>query len=104
MFYCNLDMPLIMSPHSIAILCIILTSLTFQIQQVSLGKDKFNDRKNYVEDVKDVDLYKMIPFNCELPGTSQLHISLMDWDLIGTLGFVFYCDAVLVCYCAFVFC
>ncbi len=51
---------------------------------MSLGKDKFNDRKNYVEDVKDVDLYKMIAFNCELPGTSQLHISLMDWDLIGT--------------------
>ena len=54
---------------------------------MSLGKDKFNDRKNYVEDVKDVDLYKMIPFNCELPGTSQLHISLMDWDLIGALLF-----------------
>ena len=54
---------------------------------MSLGKDKFNDRKNYVEDVKDVDLYKMIPFNCELPGTSQLHISLMDWDLIGKLLF-----------------
>jgi len=50
---------------------------------VSLGKDKFSDRDNYVEDVKDVDLYKMIPFNCELPGTSQLKISLMDWDMIG---------------------
>jgi hypothetical protein len=52
--------------------------------KVSLGKDKFNDRDNYVEDVKDVDLYKMVPFNCELPGTSQLQISLMDADLIGS--------------------
>lgn len=51
--------------------------------KVKLGKEKFDDRKNFVEDAKDVDLYKMIPFNCELPGTSQLQISLMDHDFIG---------------------
>ena len=54
-----------------------------RLYQAQLGKVVFDDRKNYVEDVKDVDLYKMIPFNCELPGASQLHISLMDWDQSG---------------------
>jgi hypothetical protein len=39
-----------------------------------------------VEDVKDVDLYKMVPFNCELPGTSQLQVSLFDYDMIGGDG------------------
>jgi len=52
--------------------------------KVSLGKESFNDRENYVEDVKDVDLYKLITFNCELPGTSQLQIALWDADLIGS--------------------
>jgi hypothetical protein len=39
-----------------------------------------------VEDVKDVDLYKMVPFNCELPGTSRLQVSLFDYDMIGGDG------------------
>lgn len=53
--------------------------------KVSLGKETFNDRENYQEDKKElVDLYTMIPFNCELPGTSQLQINLMDADMIGS--------------------
>jgi hypothetical protein len=43
-----------------------------------------------VEDVKDVDLYKMVPFNCELPGTSQLQVSLFDYDMIGGDGTCFF--------------
>ena len=62
---------------------------------MSLGKECFNDRENYAEDVKDVDLYKMVTFNCELPGTSQLEVALMDADIIGTccvlLCFVMLC-------------
>ena len=45
---------------------------------VKLGKEVFNDRKHAVTDAVDVDLYKMIPFDAELPGTSQLEITLMD--------------------------
>lgn len=43
-----------------------------------MGKDVFDDRQNAVDDVTEVDLYKVIEFNAELPGTSQLNINLMD--------------------------
>ena len=46
--------------------------------KVHLGKETFNDRKNAVDDVTDVDLYKLIEFNADLPGTSQLVIDVMD--------------------------
>ena len=36
-----------------------------------------------VEDVVNVDFYKMIEMDCELPGTSQLVIDVMDKDTIG---------------------
>jgi hypothetical protein len=52
--------------------------------KVKLGKEMFNDRENAVDDVTDVDIYKVIEFNAELPGYSQLHISVMDHDDIGT--------------------
>jgi len=52
--------------------------------KIDLGKESYNGRDHYVEDVKDVDLYKMIEFACELPGTSQLKVALWDADLIGT--------------------
>ena len=52
--------------------------------KVRLGKDKFNDRKNAVDDVNEVDFYKLIEFNAELPGTSQLVVEVMDKDLIGS--------------------
>merc|ERR1711871_709362 len=51
--------------------------------KVKLGKFKFNDRKNAVDDMTDVDLYKMIEVDCELPGASQLEVSMMDKDHIG---------------------
>ena len=52
--------------------------------KVKLGKFKFNDRKNAVDDMTDVDLYKMIEVDCELPGAGQLEISMMDKDHIGS--------------------
>ena len=48
-----------------------------------LGKNVFDDRKNYVDDATDVDLYKCVEFNTELPGASQLKIDLLDYDEIG---------------------
>jgi hypothetical protein len=52
--------------------------------KVRLGKEIYDDRENAVDDVTDVDIYKMVEFNAELPGYSQLHISVMDKDDIGT--------------------
>eukprot|EP00604_Paraphysomonas_vestita_P002816 CAMPEP_0174818892 /NCGR_PEP_ID=MMETSP1107-20130205/1828_1 /TAXON_ID=36770 /ORGANISM="Paraphysomonas vestita, Strain GFlagA" /LENGTH=1810 /DNA_ID=CAMNT_0016031457 /DNA_START=453 /DNA_END=5885 /DNA_ORIENTATION=- len=52
--------------------------------KVKLGKELFDDRENAVDDVTDVDIYKLVEFNAELPGYSQLHISVMDKDEIGT--------------------
>lgn len=52
--------------------------------KVKLGKELFDDRENAVDDVTDVDIYKVVEFNAELPGFSQLHISVMDKDDIGT--------------------
>eukprot|EP01034_Spumella_vulgaris_P027083 gene27083-33756_t len=51
---------------------------------VKLGKDVFNDRVNAVDDVTEVDFYKMIEFDAELPGTSQLTVEVMDKDTIGS--------------------
>lgn len=48
--------------------------------RVHLGKDSFDDREHAVDDATDVDLYKLVEFNAELPGTSQLTIELMDKD------------------------
>jgi len=48
-----------------------------------LGKDEFNDAKNYIQDTVNADLYKMIEFDTQLPGTSQLEIQIMDHDDIG---------------------
>ncbi|ETV80250.1 hypothetical protein H257_06591 [Aphanomyces astaci] len=48
-----------------------------------LGKDKINDRKNYVEDVVDPDFYKLYEFNTHFPGASTLFIDAYDYDLIG---------------------
>ena len=49
---------------------------------VTLGDNVFNDRENAQDDKVDIDLYKMIEFNTELPGASQLKLKLMDKDLI----------------------
>jgi hypothetical protein len=45
---------------------------------VKLGKNEFNDRKNAYDDCTDADFYKMIEFDAELPGTSQLIVQVMD--------------------------
>ena len=51
--------------------------------KVSLGKKKFNEREHAVDDVTEVDFYRMFEFDAELPGTSQLKIEVMDKDIIG---------------------
>jgi hypothetical protein len=51
--------------------------------KVKLGDVIFDDRKNAVDDVTDVDFYKMIEFGCELPGISQLTLQVFDHDIIG---------------------
>lgn len=52
--------------------------------KVKLGNQKFDDRQNAVDDVLEVDLYKVIQFEADLPGVSQLDITVMDKDLIGS--------------------
>lgn len=54
------------------------------VLKVSIGKDLFDDRENAVDDVTEVDLYKLVEFNIELPGFSQLQIEVMDKDDIGS--------------------
>lgn len=51
--------------------------------KVNLGKYKFNDRKNAIDDVTEVDFYKLIEMDAELPGTSQLQVRVMDKNSIG---------------------
>ena len=55
---------------------------------VSLGKDVVNDRQNAVDDVTDVDLYKLIEFNAELPGTSWLNIKVIDKNDFNSDGLI----------------
>lgn len=45
---------------------------------VSLGKETFNDRVHAVENDVEVDFYKLITFDTELPGASQMLIKVMD--------------------------
>lgn len=58
----------------------------------TLGKQTVNDRENAVDDVTDVDMYKLVEFNAELPGSSWLNIKVMDKNdfrsdgLIGQTG------------------
>ncbi|CAM9836499.1 unnamed protein product, partial [Hapterophycus canaliculatus] len=42
--------------------------------KIKLGKESFDDSKNYVEDVTDADFYKCIQLNSTLPGASQLQV------------------------------
>ncbi|CAM9569100.1 unnamed protein product [Phaeothamnion confervicola] len=49
-----------------------------------LGKDTFNDVANRIDDVTDADIYRCVEFGAELPGASQLDVSIMDYDDIGS--------------------
>jgi len=51
---------------------------------VTLGKEKYNGRKEYVDDATDVDFYKLIELNAELPGAGQMIIKVMDHDTFGS--------------------
>lgn len=46
--------------------------------RVTLGKQVFNDRNNAVENDVEVDFYKLITFDAELPGASQMVIQVLD--------------------------
>lgn len=48
--------------------------------RVDLGNATFNDRVHAVNDVTEMDLYKLVEFDAELPGTSQLSIQVYDKD------------------------
>lgn len=50
---------------------------------VQLGKELFNGREEHRDDVTDVDFYKVIEMNTEIPGSGILDISVYDWDEIG---------------------
>jgi hypothetical protein len=52
--------------------------------KIKLGKWKFSDRKNALDNSKHADLYQMHEINAELPGASQLTIEMMDKDTIGS--------------------
>ena len=52
--------------------------------KIKLGDVIFDDRENAIDDVTDVDFYKMIEFGCELPGISQLTLQVYDHDIIGS--------------------
>ena len=51
---------------------------------IKLGKEKFSNRKDYVEDATDVDFYTCVELNAELPGAGQLEVKVMDYDTFGT--------------------
>ena len=51
--------------------------------KVTLGNNKFDDRKNAVDDMDNCPFYKLVEMDAELPGTSQLIIDVMDKDMIG---------------------
>jgi hypothetical protein len=51
--------------------------------RLSLGKEKRNDRKNYIEDQTDPLIFTCYEMTCTLPGASLLRIDAMDYDAIG---------------------
>lgn len=51
--------------------------------RLKLGKQKVDDRKNYIDDTTDPDFYKMFTISAMLPGASILTIEAMDHDFIG---------------------
>lgn len=50
---------------------------------LKLGKTVINERKNYVEDVNEVDLFKCYEFDTVIPGDPTLKISCYDYDTFG---------------------
>lgn len=51
--------------------------------RLKLGKQKVDDRKNFINDTTDPDFYKMYTISAVLPGASILTIEAMDHDFIG---------------------
>eukprot|EP00475_Leptophrys_vorax_P034620 TRINITY_DN5614_c0_g1_i3.p1 TRINITY_DN5614_c0_g1~~TRINITY_DN5614_c0_g1_i3.p1 ORF type:complete len:792 (+),score=243.32 TRINITY_DN5614_c0_g1_i3:253-2628(+) len=50
---------------------------------VSLGRQKINLRKNHLDNTINPDFYETFEFPCQIPGVSELTISVWDWDGIG---------------------
>ena len=50
--------------------------------RIKIGKHKFNDRENYINDDANPDIYKHYDLNTYLPGESILKIQLWDYDNI----------------------
>jgi hypothetical protein len=43
-----------------------------------------NDSKNYVSSATDVDIHKLVEFDCQLPGIARVTIEMRDKDFIGS--------------------
>ncbi|OQS05760.1 dysferlin [Thraustotheca clavata] len=56
--------------------------------KLQLGKIKINDRPNYIKKTLNPDFYRAFTLEATIPGTSQLSISVWDYDRIGTDDFI----------------
>jgi hypothetical protein len=52
--------------------------------KLKLGKETFNDRKNYALNATDVDHYQLVELKATLPGAARLEIKVMDYDMFGS--------------------
>ena len=41
----------------------------------------FDDKKNFIQDVTNADIFKCVELNCELPGAGQLQVPSNDMPL-----------------------
>ena len=53
-------------------------------KKVTLGKDTIDKQDEHMNDTTDCDFYQLFEFNTNLPGDSQLKITCMDYDDIGS--------------------
>lgn len=47
-----------------------------------LGKNVVSDRKNFIKNTTDPEFYRSFEINTELPGASQLTVSVFDYDRV----------------------
>jgi hypothetical protein len=52
--------------------------------KVKLGKEVFDDRKNYHNDTVNADFYQCIELHSTLPGAGLLEVNVMDYDMFTT--------------------
>ena len=51
---------------------------------VEVGKNKYDGEKDHFDDCTECDFNKMVEFQCEIPGASQLRVKVWDYDFIGS--------------------